>query len=60
MYNPASNSSSARTFTVQAKTHQQSSLEIRINGVAESGQTGHMIQHSSIIEVWEIANSIYS
>tara|TARA_B100001109_G_C18860493_1_gene473699 strand:- start:1218 stop:2078 length:861 start_codon:yes stop_codon:yes gene_type:complete len=60
MYNPASNSSSARTFTVQAKTHQGGSLEIRINGVSESGQTDHMIQHSSYIEVWEIANGLYS
>ena len=60
MYNPASDSSSARTFTVRCKTHQQSGLEIRINGVSESGQTGHMIQHSSYIEVWEIANGLYS
>ena len=60
IYNPASDSSSARTFTVVVKCHSSGQQELRINGVADAGQTDHMIQASSYIEVWEIANSIYS
>ena len=59
-YNPASNSSSARTFTVVCRTHRDSSTNgININGHS-SGTGGHANRATSVIEVWEIANGIYS
>jgi len=61
MYNPASDSSSARTFTIVCKTHNGSSSNgININGNAQSGNDNHSMRASSRIEVWEIANGIYS
>ena len=60
IYNPASDSSSARTFTVVVKAHNSGAQDIIINGAGESGDHAHQIRHSSYIEVWEIANSIYS
>ena len=59
MYNPAANSSSARTFTVVMKGHANNN-NIYINGTAGAGDDNHAIQASSYIEVWEIANAIYS
>ena len=57
MYSPASNSASARTFTVIMKCH-QSSHTMKINGVQQ--EHGHSISPSSYIEVFEIANGIYT
>ena len=57
MYSPASNSASARTFTVVMKCH-QSSHTMKINGVQQ--EHGHSISTSSTIEVFEIANGTYS
>jgi hypothetical protein len=59
MYNPAANSSSARTFTVVMKGHAANN-NMYINGTAGAGDNNHAIQASSYIEVWEIANAIYS
>jgi len=59
-YNPASNSSSARTFTVVCRTHRDNSGNgINING-RSSGTGGHVMRSTSVIEVWEIANGVYS
>tara|TARA_B100000131_G_scaffold11960_1_gene12471 strand:- start:349 stop:1233 length:885 start_codon:yes stop_codon:yes gene_type:complete len=61
MYNPAADSSSARTFTVVCKSHQGSTSNgINIGGTGDSGDDNHSIRASSRIEVWEIANGIYS
>ena len=59
MYNPAANSSSARTFTVVMMGH-NNNQNMYINGTAGGGDHAHAMQASSYIEVWEIANAIYS
>ena len=60
MYNPAANSSSARTFTVVMMGH-NNGQNMYINGTAGGGgDHAHAVQASSYIEVWEIANAIYS
>ncbi len=58
MYSPASNSASARTFTVVMKGH-SSSHEMRINNPQNQNHT-HSISCSSYIEVFEIADGIYT
>ena len=60
MYSPASNSASARTFTIVCRTHSTSANGININNVAESGDTAHMMRQTSAFEVWEIADGIYT
>lgn len=61
MYSPASNSASARTFTIICKTHNGSNSNgVNINGNAQSGNDNHSMRASSVIEVWEIANGIYT
>ena len=58
MYSPASNSASARTFTVVMKCH-NSSHEMRINNPQNQNHQ-HSISCSSYIEVFEIADGIYT
>ena len=60
MYSPASNSASARTFTIVCRTHTTSSNGININNVAQQGDTSHMMRQTSAFEVWEIADGIYT
>ena len=60
MYSPASNSASARTFTIVCRTHNSSSNGININNVAQQGDTDHMMRQTSAFEVWEIADGIYT
>ena len=58
IYSPASNSASARTFTVVMKCH-NSSHEMRINNPQNQNHQ-HSISCSSYIEVFEIADGIYT
>ena len=58
IYSPASNSASARTFTVVMKCH-NSSHEMRINNPQNQNHQ-NSISCSSYIEVFEIAHGIYT